>query len=69
VYPHKKGIQVANILQVMAEVIQADEGALIKVEATNTQVQAIITEDTNIKFDERSTTTNFKLAAMFPRQF
>lgn len=57
-YLHKESIQVANILQVTAEVIQADEEVLTKVEATNTPVQAIITEDTNIKFDGRNTATN-----------
>ena len=34
----------------MADGIQADEEVHIKVEATNTQAQAIITVDTNIKF-------------------
>ena len=55
---HKKGIQVANILQVMADGIQVDEEVHIKVEATNTQAQAIITVDTNIKFAGRNTAAN-----------
>lgn len=47
----------------MADVIQADEEALIKAEATNTQVQAIITEDINIKLTERNTAANNRLTA------
>jgi hypothetical protein len=54
----KKGIQVADILQAMVEVIQVDVEALTKEEAINIQAQTIVTVDTSIKLHDNNTAAN-----------
>ena len=63
-YLLKKGIQVADILQATVDVIQVDVEVLTKEEVINTQVQATITVDTNIRPCDRNTAANKSIAAI-----